>query len=85
MGSIKRFLGFPGGASGKRICLPIRENVRDAGSIPGSGRSPGRSLEKDAHQAAQGHVGKNQGPSREKRTGQSVAQTLENKLLIHVS
>ena len=84
MGSIKRFLGFPGGTSGKEsACQYGRSN--DAGSIPGSERSPGRSLEKDAHQATQGHVGKNQGPSREKRTGQSMAQTLENKLLIHVS
>ena len=32
-------LGFPGGASGKESALPMQ---RDAGLIPGSGRSPGR-------------------------------------------
>ena len=33
-------LGFPGGASGKN--LPAKaEDIRDGGSIPGLGRSPG--------------------------------------------
>lgn len=75
--------GFPHGSAGKNSSGFAGD--AGTGSIPGSGRSPGRSLEEDAHQATQGHVGKNQGPSREKRTGQCVAQTLENKLLIHVS
>ena len=35
-------MGFPGGASGKRTCLPGKVDVRDSGSIPGLGRSPGR-------------------------------------------
>ena len=40
-------LGFPGGISGKKKkntkkpCLPNAEDIRDMGSIPGSGRSPG--------------------------------------------
>ena len=29
------------GLSGKRICLPMQEMLRDTGLIPGSGRSPG--------------------------------------------
>ena len=33
--------GFPGGISGKEPGLPTQETVRDAGSIPGLGRSPG--------------------------------------------
>ena len=33
--------GFPGGASGKRTCLPMQETLRGVGSIPGLGRSPG--------------------------------------------
>ena len=34
------YVGFPGGASGKT--LPANtEDVRDLGSVPGSGRSPG--------------------------------------------
>ena len=36
--------GFPGGTSGKVVKnLPVNAgDLRDAGSIPGSGRSPGR-------------------------------------------
>ena len=33
--------GFPGGASGKEPICQCRLDVRDVGSIPGSGRSPG--------------------------------------------
>ena len=36
--STDSFWGFPGGASGKE---PICQCIRDAGSIPGLGRSPG--------------------------------------------
>ena len=36
-------LGFPGGANGKE--LPARAgDIRDVGSTPGSGRSPGKGL-----------------------------------------
>ena len=34
------FLGFPGGASGKEPACWCRD-IRDLGSVPGSGRSPG--------------------------------------------
>ena len=34
-------LGFPGGTSGKEPTYRSRRDVRDVGSIPGSGRSPG--------------------------------------------
>ena len=34
-------LGFPGGASGKAPTCQCRLDIREAGSIPGSGRSPG--------------------------------------------
>ena len=34
------YMGFPGGTSGKELTASVRD-VRDAGSIPGSGRSPG--------------------------------------------
>ena len=34
------YWGFPGGASGKELACQCRD-VRDVGSIPGSGRSPG--------------------------------------------
>ena len=35
--------GLPGGASGKKKNVPANaEDVRDVGSIPGSGRCPGR-------------------------------------------
>ena len=34
-------LGFPGGTSGKEPICQFRLDVRDVGSIPGSGRSPG--------------------------------------------
>ena len=34
-------LGFPGGASGKEPACQYWLDVRDVGSIPGSGRSPG--------------------------------------------
>ena len=34
-------LGFPGGASGKAPACQCRLDIREAGSIPGSGRSPG--------------------------------------------
>ena len=33
---------FPGGASGKELACQCRLDIRDSGSIPGSGRSPGR-------------------------------------------
>ena len=33
--------GFPGGASDKEPTLPVQVDVRDTGSIPGSGRCPG--------------------------------------------
>ena len=33
--------GFPGGSSGKELACQCRLDVRDAGSIPGSERSPG--------------------------------------------
>ena len=33
--------GFPGGASGKEPTCQCKLDVRDSGSIPGSGRSPG--------------------------------------------
>ena len=32
------YMGFPGGASGKE---PVKGDIRDAGSIPELGRSPG--------------------------------------------
>ena len=35
------FRGFPGGTSGKELACSVGD-MRDAGSIPGSGRSPGR-------------------------------------------
>ena len=31
-------MDFPGGASGKRTCLPGKGDTRDSGSIPGLGR-----------------------------------------------
>ena len=34
------YIGFPGGATDKRIPLPMQENKRSA-SVPGSGRFPG--------------------------------------------
>ena len=34
------YMGFPGGTSGKELTASVRD-VRDAGSIPGSRRSPG--------------------------------------------
>ena len=34
-------MGFPGGASSKKSLLPMQVDIRDQGSIPGSGRSPG--------------------------------------------
>jgi len=34
-------LGFPGGTSGKELPTSNAEDLRDTGSIPGSGRSPG--------------------------------------------
>ena len=33
--------GFPGGTSGKETASQCREDMRDMGSIPGLGRSPG--------------------------------------------
>ena len=51
-------LGFPGGISGKKKkkkkntkkpCLPNAEDIRDMGSIPGSGRSSGEGSG-DSHQ-----------------------------------
>ena len=33
--------GFPGGAKWESTCLPVKVDIRDVGSIPGSGRSPG--------------------------------------------
>ena len=33
--------GFPGGASGKEPTCQCRRRIRDTGSIPGSGKSPG--------------------------------------------
>ena len=36
-----RQCGFPGGASGKKNVPANAGDQRDAGSIPGSGRSPG--------------------------------------------
>ena len=35
------FMGFPGGARGKQPTCQCRLGVREAGSIPGLGRSPG--------------------------------------------
>ena len=32
---------YTNGISGERACLPVQAEVRDVGSIPGSGRSPG--------------------------------------------
>ena len=37
--------GFPGGASGKEPACQCRQTVIDAGSVPGSGRSPGEGLD----------------------------------------
>ena len=37
--------GFPGGASGKEPAWQCRQTVIDAGSVPGSGRSPGEGLD----------------------------------------
>ena len=34
-------MGFPGGASGKETICQCKLDVRDVGSIPGWGRSPG--------------------------------------------
>ena len=34
-------LGFPGGSSGKSICLPMQEMQENVGLISGLGRSPG--------------------------------------------
>ena len=34
--------GFPGGASGKKLTLPMQVNLRDTGSVPGLGRPLGR-------------------------------------------
>ena len=34
-------VGFPGGTSDKEATCQHRLDIRDAGSIPGSGRSPG--------------------------------------------
>ena len=34
-------MGFPGGASGKKNSSANAEDIRDTGSIPGLGRSPG--------------------------------------------
>ena len=33
---------FPGGASGEELTCPTQVDVGEAGSTPGSGRSPGR-------------------------------------------
>ena len=33
-------LGFPGVANGKEL-LPVQVDLKDSGSIPGSGKSPG--------------------------------------------
>ena len=41
MEGIKAFGGFPGGASGQEPACQGRLDVRVAGSVPGSGRSPG--------------------------------------------
>ena len=38
---VKHFGGFPGGTSDKEATCQHRLDIRDAGSIPGSGRSPG--------------------------------------------
>ena len=38
---INHLLGFPGGASGKEPAYH-EADIRDEGSMPGSGRSPGR-------------------------------------------
>ena len=37
----RALLGFPGGSSGKEPVCQCRLDIRDMGSIPGSGRSPG--------------------------------------------
>ena len=37
----RSFMELPGGTSGKEDLLASAGDVRDAGSIPGSGRSPG--------------------------------------------
>ena len=34
-------MGFPSGASGEESTCQCRLDIRDVGSIPGSGRSPG--------------------------------------------
>ena len=39
--STKRHKGFPGGTSSKETACQCRREVRDPGSIPESGRSPG--------------------------------------------
>ena len=41
MGSLIQKTGFSGGASGKELDWQCRRHIRDAGSIPGLGRSPG--------------------------------------------
>ena len=38
---LEAHLGFPGGTGGKEPTCQCRLGVRDAGLIPGSGRSPG--------------------------------------------
>ena len=41
MGSLIQKMGFSGGASGKEFTCQCRRHIRDAGLIPGLGRSPG--------------------------------------------